>query len=193
MSKKILLIGDSIRLGYCAEVRELLSGRFEVCYPAENCRSSQNILCSLAGWSHLCDPAETVLVLFNCGHWDAAHFNQDPEPLTSLGEYEKNLRSIVRQLRKLFPAARLTFLTTTPMNPNNVAGSNPRTNEDIRRYNETAKRVMDNEGIGVLDLFELAAGWPSPLFKDYCHLVPEGYHRLAERIAGYVSTFFPDN
>ena len=142
MSKNVFLIGDSIRMGYCAELRELFSGRIDVVYPAENCRSSQNILYSLAGWSHLCDANETALVLFNCGHWDAAHFNHDPEPLTSLGEYGKNLNSVVRQLKKKFPAAKLAFLTTTPMNPDYVDSSNPRTNEDICKYNETAKQVM---------------------------------------------------
>ncbi len=193
MSQNVFLIGDSIRLGYCAEVREFFSGKIDIVYPTENCRSSQNILWSLAGWSHLCKTDETVLVLFNCGHWDTAHFNHDPEPLTSPGEYRKNLTSIAAQLKKLFPAAKLAFLTTTPMNPNNVAGSNPRTNEDICKYNETAKEVMEAKGIEAVDLYALAAGWPSPLYKDYCHFTPEGYRRLAAKIIEFIRAVVPND
>ena len=37
----ILLIGDSIRLGYCKTVREQLADVANVFYPTENCRNTQ--------------------------------------------------------------------------------------------------------------------------------------------------------
>ena len=39
--KNLLLIGDSIRMGYDTFVREKLSGRMNVYFPAENCRFAQ--------------------------------------------------------------------------------------------------------------------------------------------------------
>lgn len=36
--KKIVLLGDSIRMGYDKYVRKSLEGSAEVFYPAENCR-----------------------------------------------------------------------------------------------------------------------------------------------------------
>ena len=42
--KKIILIGDSIRLGYDKYVKEALSGVAEVYYPDENCRFAEYVL-----------------------------------------------------------------------------------------------------------------------------------------------------
>ena len=105
--KQVLLLGDSIRMGYCEYVKEALKEKAEVVYPAENCRSSQNIIMNLGAWATLCDKENVALVYFNCGHWDAEPFHGDVEPLTSLAEYEKNLGKIVRALRTLFPNAKL--------------------------------------------------------------------------------------
>ena len=90
--KQILLIGDSIRMGYCEYVKDLLKDCAEVIYPSENCRSSQNIIMNLLNWSHLCDKEKIEIIHFNCGQWDAAHFNCDLTPLTSLSEYRKNYK-----------------------------------------------------------------------------------------------------
>ena len=99
---RIFLIGDSIRMGYCEHVKGLMADCAEVIYHKVNCRSSQCILMNLFDWSRLCDAEGVTVVHFNCGHWDAARFDCDPQPLTSLGEYEKNLESIVRNLKKYY-------------------------------------------------------------------------------------------
>ena len=36
--KQLLLIGDSIRMGYCETVKTLLADDYEVIFPKENCR-----------------------------------------------------------------------------------------------------------------------------------------------------------
>ena len=42
--KKIVLIGDSIRMGYDKYVKEALDGVADVYYPGENCRFAQYTL-----------------------------------------------------------------------------------------------------------------------------------------------------
>lgn len=186
--KQVLLLGDSIRLGYCGYVKELLSDKAEVIYPKENCLSSQYIIMNVT-WGTLCDKERVSAVHFNCGHWDMAHFENDPEPLTSLAEYRKNLGVIVRCLRAKFPNAKLIFATTTPMNPD-YTGKLNRTTEDIMRYNAEAKRVMEEMGVEVNDLFELAKAWDKDNFVDECHMNPQSYEilasRVSERIAKYI-------
>jgi len=86
----------------------------------------------------------------------------------------------VRHLREYFPGAHLIFATTTPMNPAGIEMRNPRTTEDIRRYNEAAKSVMAELSVEVNDLFAAAEGWSEDSFIDYCHLKPEAYRALAE-------------
>ena len=60
--KQVLLLGDSIRMGYCSYVKEALAEKAEVIYPAENCRSSQNIIMGLASWAQLCDKENVAVV-----------------------------------------------------------------------------------------------------------------------------------
>ena len=176
--KQILLIGDSIRMGYCETAKALLADRYEVIFPKENCRMSQNILTSLGAWAGLCRPEDVTVVQFNCGHWDAARFGGDSEPLTSLDEYAKNLRAIVRRLRGYFPAAKLIWASTTPMNPTHPQTSNPRTTDEIRAYNAVAAAIMAEEGIAVNDLFAATEHWSTDDFADYCHFTPEAFARL---------------
>ena len=180
--KQVFLIGDSIRMGYCEAVKEALSDRAEVIYPPENCRSSQYILMRLLAWSTLCQREDVAVVHINCGQWDVSHLNFDPEPLTSLEEYEKKLRSIVWVLKSFFPNAQIVLATTTPMNPQNPETCNPRTTADIMRYNDVIMKIAQEQGIPVNDLFAVSQEWGADLFLDYCHLTEEGYQRLAHKV-----------
>ena len=42
--KKVVLLGDSIRMNYCKYVKSKLEGIAEVYYPDDNCRFAQNLL-----------------------------------------------------------------------------------------------------------------------------------------------------
>ena len=183
--KQVVLLGDSIRLGYCEMVKERLADKAEVVFPKENCLSSQYIIMNTA-WARLCDAERVSVVHFNCGHWDAEHFEGDAEPLTSLEEYEKNLGILVRLLRKKFPHAKLIYATTTAMNPD-YTGSVNRTTENIMRYNATGKRVMAELGVEVNDLFDLVKDWRGEHFVDMCHMTPEGSNALAARVSDVIA------
>lgn len=185
--KQVLLLGDSIRMGYCGYVKEALADKAEVIYPDENCRSSQNIIMNLGVWAKLCDKERVAVVHFNCGHWDAEPFNGDTEPLTTVEEYVKNLRKIVRALRNLFPNAKLIFGTTTPMNPTTRKGQCSRTTEDIHLYNKAADALMKELEIEVNDLFTASIFWGMERFIDYCHLTDVGYKALAERVSARIA------
>ena len=113
--KTVLLIGDSIRIGYCEKVKEELSDIADVYFPQENCRDTHYVLCSLNGWTKLCDPKEVDIVHFNCGHWDCARFNYADSPLTPLSEYEYNIKRIIDAIRYYYPKAKVFFATTTPL------------------------------------------------------------------------------
>ena len=47
---KVLLLGDSIRMGYCECVKELMQGQAEVFYPTDNGRFLQYTLRGLQDW-----------------------------------------------------------------------------------------------------------------------------------------------
>ena len=183
---EVLLIGDSIRQLYCPYVAEALRGQAEVKWPArENCQNTQHVLTNLSRWRGLV--ASPKVVQFNCGHWDAAHWDGDDEPLTSVEEYAGNIRKIIRRIRRYWPEAKIVFATTTKMNPSGEQGRNTRTTEAIRAYNAAAVKVAQEEGVAVNDLFAATEKWPASHYKDYCHFNKEASRRLgrivAERLA----------
>ena len=184
--KNIFLIGDSIRIGYCATVKEELSEKAEVFYVNDNCRSTQYVIFSLKKWAALFDKPECVdIIQFNCGHWDAAHWNGYSEPLTTESEYAKNIQMIITLLRRFFPNARLIFATTTPMNPDggDTGGVNPRSTESIARYNSIAVKIAAENGVEINDLNRYMRDWGSEQFKDTCHLTPEAFEVLGKEVA----------
>jgi len=177
---EIYLIGDSIRMAYCNDVARSLEGRAAVRWPDGNCANSQNILINLGWWRKYA--STPVVIQFNCGHWDASHWDGDSEPITSLDEYRKNIRLIVRRLKRYYPSATIVYATTTPMNPSGVSGGNHRTTEEIRRYNQVGVEAARSEGALVNDLYSYVADWPASDYADYCHFTKEANVRLGKMV-----------
>ena len=125
--KNIVLLGDSIRMGYDKYVKEALSDVANVYYPNDNCAFAVHTLRyahewkSKGGW-----PDDVDLVHWNAGLWDALELFGD-EPLTSLSYYGEAIARIERRLRMLFPKAKFVFATSTPVLEENVQ----RISEDI--------------------------------------------------------------
>lgn len=182
----ILLIGDSIRMGYCKTVRDQLRDVANVFYPAENCRNTQNVITRLNAWSKEFPADEIGIVQFNCGHWDVAHWNSDEESLTSPEEYRRNIQMIIRLLRKLFPKAKVVFATTTAMNPSGIVGVNPRSNHEIELYNRVAVEVAKESDILVNDLNAITKTYTVEMFRDYCHLTVATFEELGTAVAGFL-------
>ena len=66
--KKVLLLGDSIRIGYQNDVKELLAGEYEVICPDDNGRFAAYTLWQ-ANQMFKWNP-DIELVHFNNGYWD---------------------------------------------------------------------------------------------------------------------------
>ena len=184
--KIVLLIGDSMRMGYCETVKNELVDIAEVVYPNDNCRFTQYVLTMLNAWAGLCDKEKVDLVQFNCGHWDAAHFGGEEFPLNSIEVYTQNIRRIIKRIRTTFPNAKVVFATSTPMNPNGTCSINYRTTEDIIRYNEAALSVVREMNVEVNDIFSFMQDWGSECFADYGHLTKEYFEILGKHVAGYI-------
>jgi hypothetical protein len=148
---RVLLLGDSISIGYTLPVRKLLANTATVHRPAANCGQTAFALRHLADWLG----TET---------WDVIHFNfglHDLKYLDPAGNYvapaqgrlvapievyRKNLDAIVTRL--LATGATPVFATTTPV-PVGAAGR-PAGSE--RLYNQCALEVMCARGVAVTDL-----------------------------------------
>lgn len=182
--ESVLLLGDSIRMGYCPYVKERLKETIKVCYPEENCRNTQYTLVSLSQWLNLVpEPKKVRVVHWNNGHWDIAHWRGEAVSLNSPEQYAHMLERIYDQLCDCFSDAKVIFALTTPMNPDGQIGLNPRTNQEIETYNAVARDVMNKLGVTVNDLYTVMKDKPSSWYLDYCHLTDNGYRLLAERVS----------
>ena len=96
--KKILLIGDSIRMGYDKYVKSALADAAEVYYPEENTRFAQYILRYASNWKKVLElPDDIDLVHWNAGLWDVLELFGD-EPLTPPEFYENMILRIHQQI-----------------------------------------------------------------------------------------------
>ena len=150
--KKLVLIGDSIRIGYGAYVREKLAGLAEVLYPEENGRFAQYVYRYLHEWQREGNWGNDAdAVHWNAGLWDVIHLG-DERPVTSPEQYAATLGQTARRIRLLFPRAVSVFALSTPVVE---AGYGPdfwRSNAEIERYNDIARDVLTKEGVLIDDL-----------------------------------------
>ncbi len=170
MMKTIILIGDSIRMGYDQYVRERLDGVADVIFPNENGRFSLYVLRYLNLWKERLNwPDDVDLIHWNAGLWDVGRYVYD-EPLTPLAFYVDNLRRIHKRLQVLWPKAHLIFATTTPvdearMNPKAVS----RFNSEIEAYNTAAVAMLRGLGEDIDDLYATMSAAPLECHSDGTH------------------------
>ena len=179
--KKVLLIGDSIRMGYDSYVKKALNNVCDVVYPDENCRFSQYILRYLTLWKEWLNLDENVdLVHWNAGHWDNFRIYGD-EPVMPIDTYAYNIQRIAKRIQFLFPNAKIVFATTTPVyEPGFIDEFVSRRNSDIEQYNEAACEMLSKLNVHINDLYSLMKDKPVDYFSDRTHF----YTAKATKVLG---------
>lgn len=176
---RVLLIGDSISIGYTLFVRDMLRDVANVHRIPENGGPTRNGVEKIDAW-------------LGIGKWDAVHFNFGLHDIRRLDggqwkvpmdAYEGNLRRIVARLKKT--GAKLIFATTTPVPQGRL--SPPRVPGDEVTFNEIAARVMRGNGVELNDLHSFSrdrlAQWQVPA---NVHFHEEGSRALAGEVARVV-------
>lgn len=183
---RVLLIGDSISIGYTVAVREELKGQANVHRPLTNCGPTINGIQQIDSW--LGDKKWDV-IHFNWGLHDLKYMGPegsnlaDPKDAAShqqvpLAEYEKHLQTLVARMQKT--GAKLIWCSTTPV-PEGSAG---RVVGDAARYNEVAAKVMQEHGVAIDDLYAFAEPQLAEIqLKANVHFSPEGSKILAKQVA----------
>lgn len=184
---RVLLIGDSISMGYTIPTREALKGVANVHRVPTNAASTVVGLENLDKWLATGGADKKWDVIhFNWGLHDLKHYKDGKmvpgNPVwVSLADYEKNLRSLVQRMKKT--GAKLIFATTTPV-PEGVAGRDPGIEV---KYNEAALRVMKEEGVAVDDLHAFAAAKLAEIqLPKNVHFSTTGSKALAEPVAASI-------
>ncbi|MBA4189736.1 MAG: hypothetical protein C0467_17255 [Planctomycetaceae bacterium] len=182
---KVLLLGDSIRLGYAPLVAKKLEGVAEIVHHKENGGDTTTTLKMLDKWLE----AKPVVIHFNCGLHDLKFSKKTNGFQVPGDDYEKNLKAIVERLKQSTP--HVIFATTTPIVDDRHAARKSdfdRFDKDVKAYNERAIKLMLELGIPVNDLNRIVQdGGPGEMLgKDGTHYTPAGSDRLADAVADCV-------
>lgn len=182
---RVLIIGDSVSMGYTEPVRDRLRGKANVHRIPENGQWTRHGLARLAAWL---GSGKWDVITFNFGLHDAK-LPPEGKGHAPVEEYEKNLREIVNRLRTT--GAKLVWCTTTPI-PDGGELTPTRRFGDITKYNAAAERVMQENGVVVVDLYGAILPKVDTLqIAHDVHFKKDGSAFLGERVAAAVATLLP--
>ena len=171
--KKVLLIGDSIRMGYCNYVKEALKDTAEVVYPGDNCRFAQYVLRHLESWRTELQLDESLEVVhWNAGLWDTLR-NFDEDVLTPPEVYREFINRCCKKIKRFFPNAKVIFATSTPVLEHKFSKDSYRLNKDVREFNQIAIEECLKYGFEINDLYAVAEKFPEEYYSDCTHLRTE--------------------
>ncbi len=177
---RVLIIGDSISIGYTPAVREMLGDVAEVVHNPGNAADTRKGLKELDGWL---GSEKWAVIHFNWGLHDLKHVRDGKLDLTAprvstIEQYRENLEKLAVRLKAT--GAKLIWASTTPI-PEGAAG---RIKGQEVEFNAAAREIMDKHGVTVNDLHT----WVWPCLDKYqqkanVHFTNEGSRFLAEKVA----------
>ncbi|WP_227021423.1 SGNH/GDSL hydrolase family protein [Oceaniferula marina] len=185
----VLIIGDSISIGYTGKVRAQLKGKANVLHNPGNSQGTTNGLAKIDAWL---GDTQWDVIHFNFGLHDlkrvkkagtAQNSNDPDDPYQAdLKTYTSNMEQLVKRLKKT--EAKLIFATTTPF----PGGVSPyRAPEDAAKYNAAALKIMKANQVEVNDLYAAIL----PHLKTHqrpvnVHFLPKGSELLAKEVSAKV-------
>ena len=192
---RVLIIGDSISLGYTPVLMGMLHGQVEIVRPENknggwlNCEGTKRGRDAMDEWL---STGKFDVIHFNFGLHDLKHVHpetgrnsSDPShpQQSDLKQYEANLRAIVSKLKQT--DAKLIFATTTPY-PDKPGGPLRRADQPAK-YNQVAIKIMKENNIPINDLHGLVLPQMDQLLlPNNVHFRPKANLELAKQVAGEI-------
>lgn len=171
---RALLIGDSICNAYQGAARSVLEGKANVTY--------------WAGSKCVTDPQyfEELNMILSGNHYDVITFNNG---LHSIGsnrqEWENAFRQAVLFIREKAPDAKLILVTSTPT-------ANPSSSEASKELGDYAKKIAEEMGLPVVDLYAVTAANPDKEpWSDGVHFKAPVVELQGKTIAEAVLKYLP--
>jgi len=186
---RVVLIGDSIRMGYQAVVKKALEGEAQIWAPEDNCRYAAYTLEHLDEWVSSRRPD---VVHLNVGLHDMYLMEETGAPRTSIEDYGKNLRKILEGITKETSAI-LILALTTPVHEqwqevSEGYGRVVRRDSDVARYNQVARELAEEFSLPVNDLYRVigAVGKEKLMTRDGVHFNSQGSDRLGNAVSAHI-------
>jgi len=184
---KVVLLGDSIRMGYRDFAERELKGRATIWAPEENCRTSDYIIYHLHAWIRQQQPD---LVHMNAGLHDIrtlSYHAKAGETIVKPGHYRDNLETIFKWVREEV-GCKIIWATTTPVIDEKVKarkGSFTRYDADVRHINRIALQAARKYHVPINDLYTFAREeiGEAGMKKDGVHFREEASEMLGIKVA----------
>ena len=183
---RVLMLGDSISMGYHPAVVSALKGEAVVVRPEENCEGTTKGVAQIDKWLQL-EGGDFDVVHFNFGLHDlkrvqadggASDDPSDPSQ-ADLKTYTRQLHRIVESI--LASGATPLFATTTPVPEGKVRPH--RDPADVDRYNQIGRQIMQKHQIAIDDLNAFAASRLADIQRPVnVHFTPEGSKALGDKV-----------
>ena len=179
---KVVLIGDSIRMGYQQLVAQKCHGA-EVWGPTQNCRHSLWALDHFQEWVVAQEPD---LIHVNFGIHDAS-LQPDGDHQILLPQYRLCLRRFIDKVQEL-RKPKMIWAATTPLyasEPGKPMAQWPiKEGAEIATYNAAALEIAQSEGLPVNDLHNVIVrnDFTKCLKEDGCHMTEFGNDVLADAV-----------
>ena len=182
----VLLIGDSISIGYMLDARRALAGRANVFRPKTNCGPTIKGLEEIESWIR---DRKWDVIHFNFGLHDLKYMGpkgqnladpngSDSHQQVPIEQYAANIKTIAERLKKT--GARVIWRETTPV-PEGASGRVP---GDSAKYNAAAaKAIAKVGGVEVDPFFVFAESIAKDQRPKNVHYTPEGSKRLGNHVA----------
>ena len=190
----VLLIGDSISVGYTSRVRTELDGEANVYRIPENGGDSDSVIRKLTGWLA---GMNWAVVHCNAGLHDVKYLNEDSEMTNpedggtqknSTTNYASNLEILFSDVENSGLIDQFIWAHTTPV-PTGAVG---RVVGDADKYNKVAENVLTNHPAMVInDLYSLMIDHPEEQIPADVHFSLPGYKQLGIKVANTIRAQLP--
>ena len=177
----VLIIGDSISIGYTPTIEAALSPAYDVVHNPCNAMTSSWTAQNIDTW--LASRSSFEAITWNNGLWDVADWEN-----VSDSDYAANLHAIAQKIKA--KTAHPLFILTTEVLP----ATPHRNNADVVNRNNIARDVMALEGIKVLDLYPVSQTIVGEhVSADDVHFTTAGSQVLGEAVLDSLDTLFGVN
>ena len=185
--KNLLLIGDSIRMGYDKSVKKTLEGKANVIFPEENCRFAAYVLRYFHEYLKDIKGEDIDVIHWNAGLWDCLRlFEEDPH--TPIDVYAYYIERICIRIKKICPNAKVIFATSTKVLSEKMSKDFMRYNEEIEEYNKVAASIAEKHGFKINDLYAISVMLPEIAHSDAVHYyTPIGTEAFTNQVLSFVA------
>lgn len=183
----VVLVGDSIRMGYAPNVARFYNNQVDIRSSEENGDDTVKVLKNLDEWVIRLKPD---VVHLNVGLHDLKRDRKTSKHQVELADYKANLKKILDRITTE-TKAKVIFALTTPVLDDRHKANKPfdRTEKDVQAYNAAAQEVLrgfPEIKVNELHTFAEKLNLEKALVKDGVHFTPVASQALGRRVAEFI-------